>query len=122
MQHTNCLTMTPIAKTVSSGLPRSGAEILGILGFAFVGHSTGSTAEYGHAASFWNSESRLVPSAGEPGIIYTASASLALCIARILETRRCDGASSDRHSASAPALAQSKSPCMPCRNEGGDFL
>lgn len=87
MQHINCLAVTAISKKESSGLPTSGAEILGIVGFTCVGHSVGSIAEYTHAASFSNSENRTLPSFGEPGTIYTASASLASCLAEILETR-----------------------------------
>lgn len=65
IQHMNCLAVTPVSKTVSSGLPTSGDEMLGILSFPPVGHRIGSAAEYYYAASFSSSESPLVPAAAE---------------------------------------------------------
>ena len=72
---------------MSSVLPKSGANILGIIGFPLVGHIIGSTVEYGDTTSSWDSESRLVPTGAEPDIVCIAPASLVPSILEILETR-----------------------------------
>ena len=57
MQHVDCLAVTPISKKVSVGLSTGQAEILGNLVSPVAEHTIGLRAEYGHPASFSNSES-----------------------------------------------------------------
>ena len=87
MQHIDCLAVAPVSKKASVGLSTGRAEILGTLVSPVAEHTIGLRAEYGHPASFSNSESRLLPPADEPGIFFTASAPLAPYIVGILETR-----------------------------------